>query len=997
MQQPQQAAPNGPAPSGAAACASPVASSWDESLHLTPGYTSVRLEQQVRDEPCLCERDEEEEPRGGEGEGPSVQISSQQLGPTALGQRRRAVAALQGANEHSEPPPPPGGLLALDADQPSRGPNGRDNNEAERDEDNNGQQQQQRTGGRSGEQLDKLIRPKSALSVASAELIKAQRSLAAAAAAKVQRDRMSRMLKFQADAYAAAAQLRGAASLLTVQTDVAHSPADSSSSAAFWFTGAPGQVGADQFASGESKTSAAAAAAAAVPSQLRSGNNSAGMSDSSPSNNGAESDNSIQTSNTTTTDGSASSSAAAKEPNGLAASSSKPTSGSLGGILSRILLQNGAQKRPAPAAKQAELEGRQSAATAPCQSNGHGSGSSRDSPAPSLSPGEARPNGPALVEATAKLDQLTSRSRRPIVLSRSSELRAQVAGGEPAGGQLDGHSNGLPPSAAELNVALRLGGHRAHSPLGAAKADSLRNGTGGQQQANGAPDLASQIQVQAQLCNYHALGRSQLVGPKYSAYLPYQLGRYSIHEQCDPQAHAAYGAACAQQQPVAQQAYGSGGGGGASIYALSGYHAHPHHQSNPTVAYGRAAHLYAPDESIYISPASAAAAASSASSSSFGATAAGLPPTLSLLPDSPLADQQRKENGYHHPAGDSNRFARSLKQQVLAGAPDHAHYNHAGLAANEHPLARSGARPKSSLDSILLSASARLQAQARDNGQRLASVDYDDQPSANHYHHQQQQLQLQLQHRHAIGTRVNTGRASQETGASTCAGRLLGSPSMASLDGFHQQRRQYSELAIEQNSIYAPGCNSSMETHNASGARLMLEHAMSDGGGGDDANNKPTAVLSSASANMTATSVVTTTSAATNSSGSSLSSNLSGASQLTVLPAAGDWAPAHSKLTSDARDQQRRQPSCDINVGKLTRVSIGINGNCNYGKFSMNTSQENGSTRAAIHLNGHAGRFNRANGDHENGVGLSQQHRHDHHLRNGHHDEEDEESRATVL
>lgn len=211
-------------------------------------------------------------------------------------------------------------------------------------------------------------RPKSSLSALSADLMAAQKSLAAAAAAKVRRDRLVRL----------ANNASSSQSLLTVKT----------------------QPGGELWSAGsEPPDSQANLGRYGLDGQLmhRPGTNSAGMSDSSPSNNGAESDNSTQ------------------------------TTGSLG-ILSRILLHSKSSKSGQASSKPAQL-----ADSNICSS------SALSSPATT--------NGSSQQQSPSQLDQLGSRSRRPIVVGRSNEPEEAPAHPLPPKSALKSNAepiNGLP-------------------------------------------------------------------------------------------------------------------------------------------------------------------------------------------------------------------------------------------------------------------------------------------------------------------------------------------------------------------------------------------------------------------------------------------------------------------------------------------------------------------------------------------------------------------------
>lgn len=117
---------------------------------------------------------------------------------------------------------------------------------------------------------DRHMRPKSAMSLLSSDLVAAQKSLAAAAAAKVRRDRLVRLA-------ASGRPSSASQNLLTVKTQ-SDAPPD-------WLDNPELDQEAKQ----------AVRYSMGLHQRPTSGTNSAGMSDSSPSNNGADSDNSTQT------------------------------------------------------------------------------------------------------------------------------------------------------------------------------------------------------------------------------------------------------------------------------------------------------------------------------------------------------------------------------------------------------------------------------------------------------------------------------------------------------------------------------------------------------------------------------------------------------------------------------------------------------------------------------------------------------------------------------
>lgn len=343
------------------------------------------------------------------------------------------------------------------------------------------------------EASSRLIRPKSALSGASAELIAAQKSLAAAAAAKVRRDRMVRIASNDGELASGLATNELAASkegVLTVKT-----------SDPFWLHHHDG---------GHQPTLVAAGAAGQKymdPDRHRSGTNSVGMSDSSPSNNGAESDNSIQTT---------SGSLATDNTSGGQPFASDQSNLSPFGILSRILINNkristsysGASNK-SPTANQQDPEETNSSESTLKQE------STKTNPSSAAPSTTCLPGG----NANQKLDQLSSRSRCPIVATNSNSSEEQppqlpakgvlkTSNANRLAGADNAHSthpefkraliesmNGL-PHVASYNRITALGGLNQAKPLAA----SSRLGAG-------------MMEWEHQLCNYHAMNRSNQTNP----------------------------------------------------------------------------------------------------------------------------------------------------------------------------------------------------------------------------------------------------------------------------------------------------------------------------------------------------------------------------------------------------------------------------------------------------------------------------------------------------
>ena len=402
-------------------------------------------------------------------------------------------------------------------------------------------------------QDDRLIRPRSVLSATSAELLAAQRSLALAAAAKVQNDRLARLAS-------APAPKEVQSQPLTVKT----------STEPLWVVAGRAQGG--PMVSLDRQGKLVLGGPQLGQRTGSGGSNSVGMSDSSPSNNGAESDNSIQTSATNN-------SAEVQQTTGSASSA---TSSPLG-ILSRILLNNkriGQQQQQQQ--QQQQVLGAQNSSTsssevtlraqATDQVNGNGSMSS---PSLAASPSGSNRSPPTYGDTAAtgqqvapsasrqttnqRLGQLECRSRCPIVLSRSNEL----AQSEPKAAEVQqaNGSSSLALPEVESEAAPQLPAKGVLKNFVTSRFTGASHLSSGHQHQfdkfpalalepsamNGLPRVASYSQLPAEpqhphlaggnhLCNYHALNRSHMIQAQYSPYLPYNLGRYSIHETCDPSA-----------------------------------------------------------------------------------------------------------------------------------------------------------------------------------------------------------------------------------------------------------------------------------------------------------------------------------------------------------------------------------------------------------------------------------------------------------------------------
>jgi hypothetical protein len=251
---------------------------------------------------------------------------------------------------------------------------------------------------------NELIKPQSKLSSIGADLIAAQKSLADAAAAKVRSDRLAR-LAF-ADACSAQLSKTASADPLTVETDELDLQALNISPDAdfdnlddrsegcqrvFWRVSNP--------SNGVTKTKSNVAGCHLASAQQQKRPNSVGMSDSSPSNNGADSDNSIHTrdsnnsSNCAVTDGS--------EPTTGSHTSSQS---SAFGILSRLLFSTNNRQSKQDSKLSRSVDKQQCEhllSMAPCQVEHQAFNDD--------------------VDKAVATQQLTSRSRRPIVAQKSCD------------------------------------------------------------------------------------------------------------------------------------------------------------------------------------------------------------------------------------------------------------------------------------------------------------------------------------------------------------------------------------------------------------------------------------------------------------------------------------------------------------------------------------------------------------------------------------------------
>lgn len=261
-----------------------------------------------------------------------------------------------------------------------------------------------------------LIRPKSALSSTCADLIAAQKSLAAAAAAKVKRDRMyklgasdSQMHNHSSDGDMTTTTTSSKESILTVKVvpHGNHGPSycanalsvNTSAHRPVAGTGAQGAISRHLIGSHHHNQ---AALMSKLSNQRLGDNNSVGMtSESSPSNNGAESDNSIATNQ------SGNSTENASVESRSQTNSEQQTPSPLG-ILSRILLNN-----KNFVTRMVEPQPNPTGATRDYRPNGS---SSMTPESPSIDSPPVRPKVPS-GELSQRLDQLmlNSRSRQPII------------------------------------------------------------------------------------------------------------------------------------------------------------------------------------------------------------------------------------------------------------------------------------------------------------------------------------------------------------------------------------------------------------------------------------------------------------------------------------------------------------------------------------------------------------------------------------------------------
>lgn len=305
-----------------------------------------------------------------------------------------------------------------------------------------------------------LIRPKSAFSTTSADLIAAQKSLAAAAAEKVKRDRMVKLCSNN-NINSNFINNNNKEHLTTLQNDDGLTTSKESvltvkTSDPFWssvvnqpIVVAQNGINHQNYLIGQHQLV-----------NHRSGANSVGMSDSSPSNNGAESDNSIQTTtgsaNTDTTSGAGVNGIISRghsshlttatnnnnNKNQCSSLDQNSTSSPLG-ILSRILLNNKSfgyrtttnnKDNDALAARNSIDSAFNKQKGSPFMQMPNGSlssssvlsspSSNNHSPSATITSS----NGTATDNRTSqqKLDQLTSRSRCPIVLTKSNGLPSET-------------------------------------------------------------------------------------------------------------------------------------------------------------------------------------------------------------------------------------------------------------------------------------------------------------------------------------------------------------------------------------------------------------------------------------------------------------------------------------------------------------------------------------------------------------------------------------------
>lgn len=374
---------------------------------------------------------------------------------------------------------------------------------------------------------ERQARPKSAVSQSNADLIAAQKSLAAAAAAKVKRDRLFKMsLGGQPSAHHVsppmpATSQAASSGVLTVKTSEPN----------FWPHHHQPLV--LPVGNQASKYMIGPHSLMMNSGHQRSGTNSVGMSDSSPSNNGAESDNSIQTTTGSLNTDNASSGTAA-EQNLTPEQTASPL-----GILSRILLNNkglGALRATGQKSQNAigtDGQKEQAADSSGSTTLRNGSISSSSALSSPRSDGK-QPAGAKL------LDQLSSRSRCPIVLSKSNEL--------PAG------DDTLCPGESAAEQAPRLPAKSSLKPhCNLLREQSVLQPITAAEPLNGLPRVASYTQISANgvdvvarqqsLCNYHAVSSHQY---------PMQYNHhYSLYPNSNGNHHLAFG----QQPPLVSGPY----------------------------------------------------------------------------------------------------------------------------------------------------------------------------------------------------------------------------------------------------------------------------------------------------------------------------------------------------------------------------------------------------------------------------------------------------------
>jgi len=902
----------------------------------------------------------------------------------------------------------------------------------------------------SQEQRDQgqLARPKSGLSGASAELIRAQKSLATAAAAKVHKDRMARMLKFHSDSYQAAsggptpnalackpAHSEPVAQVLTVRTGAEPD---------FWFEGAPEGASRATLPGGKAETGGGGGLSSSAAEQRRgllgsklaaggllagqqqqqqraaglgkleefaphrSGNNSVCMSDSSPSNNGADSDNSASLV--------AARLAAGRQqeerPPLLAKRAklpvkSEPKGGPLGGILSRILLHNGGDKKAKAVQKTASQQVQVAAPAGDHQlahqmptSKGGSIGSSASptisssSPSdssnnrsPQLASGQQATSGETLGEVGACGHQqhddklAVSRSRRPIVLAGSNEMERTSS------------SSSSAPFQQQQQQRLGLSGQGGHTQLLAAhvftnglpRVASYSASTSSSSGNPAEPSLQVMPSEQfgagpqtASLCNYHALNRSQLIPAKYSHYLPYNLGRYSMHEQCE----------LAGQQQAASQAAGQRAG--ASLLGLQQaaplhYMQYPMHQQTgahfhqqPTFeTYGGRGGLQQslgghPQQSLGGHYAQTAQFVATNDESIY------IPPSYVANPH----EQQTSNAGLHN-SGLSYRAQNAGQQHFRLGVQPTGYNGEHELAQQLRSASRvressSAAvgrpqevlrRPKSSLDSLLLANGISAGEQLGSSGDK-GECDYaparqrdtmgrDYQRERNNGHQERFSSANETKSRANSASQMATSNAKRDTLSGDSEEQRLSlnqafpataSTSSSTNTGGQLLRRL--EFSLEQNSIYAPGSNgppdSQQEAQSSSSLQQQQQQQQShyhNGNNGSAANGRPL--------------------------DTSGSSNNSGASQLTVLPAvATNATDEHHEGHHQAaalhhwpsgrlgKPNDRLNPSGDNDNGQRVGL-VGYNNNNHNNNKDNNCNKENYNQEEVPKMEVRAGKLTR--------------------------------------